>query len=82
MAQAIARTRNQQEQRNSVKKESLIAINWGRVRMVLQSLLLIAFPVAALWLSVENGFLYTVELASATIIITLVAFMRLAGERD
>jgi hypothetical protein len=82
MAQVITRTQSQQGSRNPIQNDNSIAINWTRVRMVLQTILLLAFPVGALWLSIENEFLFTTEIAFATIIIALVAFIRLAGAKN
>lgn len=82
MAQAITRTQSQQGARNPSQNENSVSINRTRVKMVLQTLLLIAFPAGAIWLSIENDFLFTSEIASATIIIALVAFIRLAGARN
>lgn len=82
MAQAITRNQSQQESRNPSKNETAASINWNKVKMVVQSLLLLAMPVTALWFSIKNDYLFTSEIASATLIIALIVFVRLIGGRN
>lgn len=70
-------------QNNAQSKEIVFkTVNWSRIRVIAQSVLLVFFPLLTIILSVSTDFLYITEIITAVTIFSLVALVRLIGDRS
>lgn len=57
-------------------------INWSKIKRILQSALLITFPIVTIILSVQTDFLFMKEIISGVCVLALLAFVSIAGGRS
>ncbi|TVZ21768.1 hypothetical protein JM84_0646 [Dokdonia sp. Hel_I_63] len=61
---------------------SSIIIQWALLFKILKNLMLLAIPIAAITLSILTDYLFFKEIASASFLIILISFIKIAGGKS
>jgi hypothetical protein len=61
---------------------SSIIIQWALLFKILKNLMLLAIPIAAITLSILSDYLFFKEIASASFLIILISFIKIAGGKS
>lgn len=78
MAQTLSRTNVPRGTRTPNENSLLSQINWASIKKTAQAVGTLACLVTALWVSIQSN-MYVAEVATASIIVSLITFVRLLG---
>lgn len=81
MSQATSVSISRENHKQS-KSVVIQAIDWSKIRLILQSILLVSFPIITIILSIQTDFLFMTEIISGVCIVALLALVRIVGGRS
>ncbi|RMB63287.1 hypothetical protein EAX61_02535 [Dokdonia sinensis] len=66
----------------NAEKTASKSVDWSKVFYILQCVLLFAFPIGAIALSIANDYLFLNEILSGTFLLTLILIVKIAGGKS
>lgn len=70
------------ETKNSTQIKALPTIDWKQLKFVMQSLISFALALGGVLFSIANDFMFIAEILPASVILLLIAFIRLAAGKN
>lgn len=67
---------------NESERNTPVSINWSKLFYITQCVVLFALPIGAILLSITTNFLFLKEILSATFLLVLILFIKIAGGRS